>query len=322
MFVVTGAAGFVGYNFVKFLNDQQINNIIIIDNLEHGKKWKKFIDLNFHEYLDYKEGKESVRTALDKYEIKAIFHIGANADVLCNDNTLMLDQNYSQSKFYFDYCQSKNIPLIYASTSAVYGNSAACKPTREYEQPHNIYAMSKLMFDNFFRSSLAKENISAKVIGLRLFNIFGPGEEHKGPNASLPKRFFDFTIEKKFIDVFSNEIARDYVFVEDACKVFWHAYSQQIPSGIYNLGTGSTISHMEIAQLTKNCAIECGVEYANSEKFITRINMPDGLAGAFQFYTRAQDVPNWISGIVTNSLEKMEQYSRNLFLEYKNGGKL
>ena len=322
MFVVTGAAGFVGYNFVKFLNKQKITDIIIIDNLEQGKKWKKFIDLHFHEYVDYKEGTESVKRALDKYEIKAFFHIGANADVLCNDNTLMLDQNYSQTKFHFEYCQSKNIPLIYASTSAVYGNSEACKPIWEYEQPHNIYAMSKLMFDNFFRSSLARGNVSTKVVGLRLFNIFGPGEEHKGPNASLPKRFFDFTIEKKFIDVFSDEIARDYVFVEDVCKVFWHAYEQQIPSGVYNLGTGSTISHVEIAQITQKCAIECGVEYAKLENFITRINMPDSLAGAFQFYTRAQDVPNWISNIVINSLEKMEQYSGNLFLEYKKGGKL
>lgn len=322
MFVVTGAAGFVGYNFVKFLNKQEIYDIIIIDTLQHGKKWKKLTDLKFHEYLDYREGAMALKEALDRYSIKGIFHIGANADVLCNDSTLMLDQNYEQTKFYFFYCQSNKIPFIYASTSAVYGNSAACIPLNEYEKPHNIYAMSKLMFDNFLRSSFSLGLANEKVVGLRLFNVFGSGEEHKGPNSSLPKRFFDFTIEKQYIDVFSAEISRDYVFVEDVCEVFWHAYTQEIPSGIYNLGSGVTISHMEIAQVTKNCAIKHGFECAASENFITKINMPESLVGAFQFYTKAQDVPSWISNIVVNSLEKIERYSDHLFYRHKNGEKL
>lgn len=322
MFVVTGAAGFVGYNLVKFLNKLEIYDIIIIDTLEHGKKWKKLTDLQFHEYLDYREGAKTLGDALDRYSIKCIFHIGANADVLCNDNTLMLNQNYEQTKFYFSYCQSNKIPLIYASTSAVYGNSAECVCSNEYEKPHNIYAMSKLMFDNFLRSSFSLGLTSEKVIGLRLFNVFGPGEEHKGPNSSLPKRFFDFTIDKKYIDVFSADISRDYVFVEDVCKVFWNAYAQNISSGIYNLGSGVTISHMQIAQVTKNYAVKHGFECAASENFITKINMPENLIGAFQFYTKAKEVPDWISNIVTNPLEKIEHYSNYLFCTYKNGEKL
>lgn len=307
--VVTGGAGFIGSNIVKELNAQGYVNIVIIDSLTKAEKWRNLVDLKFIDFVNYSEGIKSISDNLQKYKITGIYHIGANADVSVEDGNCMLDLNFIHSKWYFDYARENGIPFIYASSSAVYGNSNNFSVGSNSEKPHNVYALSKWMFDNYVRSNL--DACHNKVIGFRFFNVFGLGEFHKGKNASLPFRFFDFIKTKGFIDLFegADKIVRDYILVDDLAQTLIYAMENDVESGIYNLGSGMPLSHLEIAEIVVNELIEHNVINGEIKEYITYISMPDTLKQKFQFYTCAQDLPAWMEHIKFRSIkEKMKDY--------------
>ena len=185
MIIVTGAAGFVGQRFVQYLNYKGIKDIILVDTLSKKNYFKNLIGLEYSDFLNFDKGVEYLQKSIANYDnIKAIFHIGANADVLIEDCNIMMDMNFEHSKFWFILAKDRNAALIYASSSAVYGNGNSFKVRIKDEKPHNEYAFSKLAFDNYVKSQL--NDCSNKIIGYRFFNIFGEGEYHKGKNASLP----------------------------------------------------------------------------------------------------------------------------------------
>ena len=142
------------------------------------------------------------------------------------------------------------------------------------------------------------------MIGFRLFNVFGPGEEHKGKNASLPRRFLGFLREQGRIDLFQDDIHRDYVPVEGICAVFLDAWKNARPSQIVNLGAGNPITHREVAELAVAAARAAGIRVEGEG--IALIPMPEGLRGSFQFRTCAKDVPDWIRTHVSSNRERNE----------------
>lgn len=176
--IVTGAAGFVGRNFVKFLNKKGYKNIIIVDSLSKQNYFKNLIGLEYIDFINFNKGIDSLSKSLSEYEnIDVIFHIGANADVLIEDCNVMMEMNFDSSKFWFNFAKDKKASFIYASSSAVYGNSNSFKIRNDDEVPHNEYAFSKLAFDNYVRGHI--KECTNQVIGYRFFNIFGMGEFHK-----------------------------------------------------------------------------------------------------------------------------------------------
>lgn len=325
MIIVTGAAGFVGQNLVKYLNSKGYKNLILVDSLSNKNYFKNLIGLEYCDFLNFEKGIDFLESSLSKYSsIVAIFHIGANADVLIEDCNIMMDMNFEHSKFWFEFAANKNIPFIYASSSAVYGNSNSFKIRFEDEQPHNEYAFSKLAFDNYVRCRL--DTIPNKVVGYRFFNIFGLGEFHKGKNASLPYRFFEFLVDKNkgFIDLFDKEIKRDYVWVEDVCKILYNTWKLDMQNGIYNLGSGNPISHEKLANIVIDIMAKEGLldmYQKNSSTYIKKISMPEGLISKFQYFTKAEDLLPWIKDITKNNEEKIKNYIRQLSQRYKNDNK-
>ena len=319
MIIVTGAAGFVGQNLVKFLNKKGYKNLILVDTLSPKNYFKNLIGLEYSDFLNFEKGLSYLKNSIDKYEnIEVIFHIGANANVLIEDCNIMMEMNFEHSKFWFDLAKIKNVPIIYASSSAVYGNSKSFKIRIEDEVPHNEYAFSKLAFDYYVKKEL--NNCKNKVVGYRFFNIFGLGEFHKDKNASLPYRFLEFITTKGFIDLFNKEISRDYVWVEDVCKILYKSWKLEISSGIYNLGSGYPISHEKLAELVINTAIEENL-IKNKEKLIIKIEMPDNLVNKFQYLTKAEDLQDWISEITKNNEYKIKSYIVELCRRLKNENK-
>lgn len=310
MLVVTGAAGFVGANLIKLLNANGRSDIIAIDSFKSDKHWANLVDVDIFDFLDHRDGISHVIEKLQQHKVEGIFHIGANADVMCQDYSLMMQDNFVHSKAYFELSKQLNIPFIFASTSAIYGLTRNCFVNKSSEKPHNIYGMSKLMFDNYMRAN-EFESATNRVVSLRFFNVFGLGESHKGHNASIPHRFAEFLQGKGFIDVFDEQIDRDYIHVDDLCEIIWHAFTAtDVNNGIYNAGCGTPISHHEIA------SIAAGV-FANKNQvaldgLVTTIPLPDNLHNKFQFYTCAMDVPNWIADRATNNKQKIAEYIETL----------
>lgn len=311
MIVITGAAGFIGSNLLNFLNKNGHENIIVVDTLEKKNYFKNLLNKKFIDFIDHKKGLEHIKKSIENYkDIKVIFHIGANADVLVGSGNIMLEENFEHSKFWFNFAKERNIPFIYASSSAVYGNSGCFKVDPTCECPHNEYAFSKWIFDNHVRSDLNKS--SNKIIGFRFFNVFGWGEFHKGKNASLPFRFFSFIKEKGVIELFNKDIRRDYVWVRDVCKILYKSWKENIlDSGIYNLGSGNPISHKEIAQLVIDTMIEEKI-IEPKKNYIKLIPIPEELHNRFQYFTKAEDLPEWIEEITKDNIHKMKNYIKQL----------
>lgn len=305
MIVVTGGTGLVGSNLVKVLNRVGRGDIVVVDSVGKTEKWRNLEGTRIVDFINYKQGAGQIDAATQAMPLQAIFHIGANADVLVRDADRMLDDNLEHSKAWFRIAQARGVPLYYASSSAVYGNSPECRVKTECERPHNPYAFSKWLFDRFVTEAL-QSGLKAPVIGFRLFNVFGPGEEHKGENASLPRRFLGFLREQGRIDVFQDDIQRDYVPVEGVCAVFLDAWKNARPSQIVNLGAGSPITHREVAELAVAAARAAGIRVEGEG--IAFIPMPEGLRGSFQFRTCAEDVPDWIRAHVSSNRELMRAY--------------
>lgn len=311
--IITGAAGFIGNNFAKFLNEKKIENLILIDTLKKKDYFRNILALKFIDFINYKKGVEHIYNSIKHYDIEVIFHIGANTNVLEEDCDVMLEENYEHSKFWFNFAKERNIPLIYASSSAVYGNSNCFKVDLICEHPHNTYAFSKWLFDNYVRYNL--NNTSNKVIGFRFFNVFGWGEFHKGENASLPYRFYSFIRNKGFIDLFNEDIRRDYVWIQDVCVIMYKTWKEDIlDSGIYNLGSGNPISHKEVAQLVIDTMIEENL-IDKGKNYVKLIPMPEKLKSRFQYFTQAEDLPRWIKEITKDNRGKIKQYIKQLCKE-------
>lgn len=305
MIVVTGGTGLVGSNLVKVLNGVGHGDIVVVDSVGETEKWRNLEGARIVDFINYKQGAGQIGAATQAMPLEAIFHIGANADVLIKDADRMLNDNLEHSKAWFRIAQARGIPMYYASTSAVYGNSLDCRVKMECERPHNPYAFSKWLFDRFITEAL-RSGLKAPVIGFRLFNVFGPGEEHKGENASLPRRFMGFLRERGRIDLFQDDIQRDYVPVEGVCAVFLDAWKNNRPSQIVNLGAGSPITHREVAELAVAAARAADIRVEGEG--IAPTPMPEGLRSSFQFRTCAEDVPDWIRTHVSSNRERMKEY--------------
>ena len=183
MIIVTGGAGFIGSNIVKGLNAQGCSDILVVDNLSNGMKFRNLVDCEVFDYLDKDDFLERVQRGVELPSIDAVFHCGACATTTEWDGRYMMRNNYSYSKELMEYCAARAIPFFYASSAAVYGRGTVFHEARECEAPLNVYGYSKFLFDQYVRRRLPE--IQSQVVGLRYFNVYGPREQHKGGMASV-----------------------------------------------------------------------------------------------------------------------------------------
>ncbi|MEE9339207.1 MAG: ADP-glyceromanno-heptose 6-epimerase [Methylococcaceae bacterium] len=284
MIIVTGGAGFIGSNLVLGLNQRGYDDILVVDNLTNGIKYKNLVNCRIADYLDKKNFIEKIQQGffLDK-AIDAIYHQGACSATTEWDGRYMMDNNYEYTKIIFHYCQSHKIPLIYASSAAVYGADTNFKEQLKYEGPLNVYGYSKFQFDQYLRQYQSK--LAAQVVGLRYFNVYGPHEEHKGSMASvafhLNNQLLDSGVVRLFegCDGYGNgDQQRDFVYVSDVVDInLWFLDNPKI-SGIYNVGTGRSQSFNDVANAVLNYHKKGKLEY---------IPFPEHLKGCYQSYTEA-----------------------------------
>ena len=298
--IVTGAAGFIGSNIVKGLNARGITDIVAVDNLSNGQKFKNLADCDIAHYLDKHEFIRQVRDHIFPFsDIEAVFHEGACSDTMNHDGRYMMDNNYQYTLDLLDWCQDERIPFLYASSAAVYGKGETFREEREHEEPLNVYGYSKFLFDQVVRRRIAA-GLGAQVAGFRYFNVYGAREQHKGRMASVAFHHFHQYRERGYVELFgsydgygSGEQSRDFVSVEDVVNVNLFFLDHPEQSGIFNLGTGRSQSFNELAAATVNaCRTAEGKEKLGLAELVAQgliryTEFPDALKGKYQSFTQA-----------------------------------
>ncbi|HJS91168.1 MAG TPA: ADP-glyceromanno-heptose 6-epimerase [Steroidobacteraceae bacterium] len=295
--VVTGAAGMIGSNLVQALNAIGIDEVIAVDDLTEGAKFRNLLGAKLSDYFDRNEFYD--RFALGELgRIDAIFHEGACSDTMEGNGRYMLETNYRCSKDLLDICQAKGTRLLYASSAAVYGASTAFRESAEHERPLNVYGYSKLLFDNIVRRALPTAR--AQVVGFRYFNVYGPREQHKGRMASVAFHHFEEFRESGKVKLFGEyggygpgQQVRDFVSVEDVVAVNLWFLKNPERSGIFNVGTGRAQPFNDVAHATINAAralaaeAPLSLEQQVSRGLIEYIPFPQALIGKYQCHTQA-----------------------------------
>ncbi|MGN2615643.1 ADP-glyceromanno-heptose 6-epimerase [Aliivibrio fischeri] len=283
MIIVTGGAGMIGSNIVKSLNDKGFNDILVVDNLKDGKKFKNLVDLDITDYMDKEDFITQIMAGDDFGPIEAIFHEGACSATTEWDGKYIMMNNYEYSKELLHFCIEREIPFLYASSAATYGETDTFIEEREYEGALNVYGYSKQQFDNYVRRLWAdaeehNETLS-QITGFRYFNVYGPREQHKGSMASVAFHLNNQMNAGDNPKLFegSDEFKRDFVYVDDVAAVnLW--FLENGVSGIYNCGTGRAEPFRAVAE---------AVIKHHGKGEVETIPFPEHLKGAYQEFTQA-----------------------------------
>lgn len=297
MIVVTGAAGFVGSNIVRGLNRRGHTNILAVDDLTDGDK---FVNLVGGQIADYMHKDDFRRGVLEGFlpGVRAVFHQGACSDTTERDGRFMMDNNYRVTLELFEYCQLHKIPFIYASSAAVYGAGPVYVEDLANERPLNVYGYSKFLFDQVLRARMS--SLTAQVVGLRYFNVYGPQEQHKGRMASVAFHNMNQFLAEGHVRLFGGWDGyadggqmRDFISVEDVVDVNLHFLEHSKISGIFNCGTGRAQPFNDVASAVVNAmrGIQgkpaLSLEDLVKQGMLRYVEFPEDLKGRYQSYTQA-----------------------------------
>ncbi len=284
MIIVTGGAGFIGANLVSALNARGRRDVLVVDNLSNGVKFRNLADCEILDYQDKEDFLHAITSGRDPgVPVDAVFHLGACSSTTEWDGRYMMRNNYEYSKVLLHHCQEKRIPFIYASSASVYGGGRVFREDRELEAPLNMYGYSKFLFDQYVRRILP--SATSQVVGLRYFNVYGPREQHKGSMASVAFHFNNQLLGDGRLRLFEGtdgyadgEQRRDFVYVGDTCSVKLWFLDHPARSGIFNVGTGRSQSFNDVARAAIAWHGRGHIEY---------IPFPDQLRGRYQSFTQA-----------------------------------
>ena len=274
MIILTGAGGFIGSVVLGYLNSQRVTDIIIVDDLPYENQYKNLIGKQYNRLVSIDD-----IDAIDE-NITGVIHIGANANTLETNWSSIYATNVKSTRKWNVFCKQRKIPFIFTSSASVYGNGAG---------PMNRYAFSKLLSEN-----------EVEGVVLRLFNVYGPNEYHKGRMASTILHWFNQIKETEEITIFENSknYFRDFVWVEDIAKTIYHFMFENYQPGIYDLGSGSSMDFETVADLV----------ISNTNKGKKRfVDMPDDLKKQYQINTLADTKSLTKSGVDVESFVKVHE---------------
>lgn len=282
MIIVTGGAGFIGSNLVRALNARDRTDILVVDDMTDGTKFANLADCHIADYEDKDVFRRQIGNLGLPSGTSAVLHNGACTDTTEWDGRFVLDQNYAVSKELLHACCETRVPFIYASSAAVYGTGPEFREDPVCERPLNVYGYSKLLFDQYVRRQDLANN---QVVGLRYFNVYGPGEHHKEAMASVVWHFNEQIKRDGEVRLFegsdgyaAGEQCRDFIYVADIVRIVLYFLDRPGLSGIFNAGTGQAQSFNEVARAVIDWHGRGEIRY---------IGFPTHLQGRYQSFTQA-----------------------------------
>lgn len=267
---LTGAGGFIGSVVLGYLNKQGIDDILIFDDLPHPEQYKNLVNKKFKAMF----GSDDWGVPVD-----CVIHIGANSSTLDENWSDYYKNNVVSTREWHDWCKMKKIPFIFTSSAGVYGHGNG---------PVSRYAFSK---------AVSEGEIDQGVV-LRLFNVYGPNEYHKGRMASTPFHWYNQLAETGKLKIFENSVEyyRDFIYVEDVAQVIWH-FIQNYRPGVYDVGTGSATNFETVASYVLD----------NIKGKMKHIPMPEDLYKQYQMWTCADTKELTLAGIDISKFKTPKQ---------------
>ncbi len=285
--IVTGGAGFIGSCMVRTLNDMGITDIIVVDHIASTEKWMNLRNKKYLEYVPREVFPERLQRG-DFGRVSGILHLGACSATTEKNFDYLWSNNVEYTKKIWRYAAQKEIPLIYASSAATYGDGSqgfddACDI--DVLRPLNGYGYSKQAFDQWTRR---QTETPAQHVGLKFFNVYGPNEYFKGSMASMVFHGYRQMRDSGEIRLFKSENPkyadgqqlRDFVYVKDVCRVMRFFMEHPEQSGLFNVGTGRAQSFQELVS-----AVFTALGGTPNIRFI---EMPEHLKEKYQYYTQAE----------------------------------
>ncbi len=286
MIVVTGAAGFIGSFLVGKLNRQGFNNLVLVDTYDDPLKEGNLKEKKYLELVEREDFFTWFKNNSNQIEI--VFHLGARTDTIGEEVEIYQELNLKYSQKLWQICSLNNIPFIYASSAATYGNgkfgfSDEHESLRQLK-PLNLYAWSKHDFDVW---ALKQKQTPPFWSGLKFFNVYGPNEYHKGSMASVVLHAYQEILNKGEMKLFKShrddikdgEQKRDFVHVDDIAEVMFFFWESQKNSGIYNVGTGKARSYLDLTRAV--------FDSMNKNPEIQFVDTPMSIRGRYQYFTEA-----------------------------------
>lgn len=319
--VITGAAGFIGSVMVGMLNELGYTQLILVDDFSRKEKAPNLLGKKFNQKVHREQFFDWLAQHPDT--VDAIIHLGARTDTTLTDKQVFKILNVDYTKRLFEWCTEHNIPFIYASSAATYGNGAHGYSDDESLLPQldplNQYAKSKQEIDLWITDQKKKPSFWA---GFKFFNVYGPNESHKGRMASVVYHAYNEILKNGYVTLFKShhkdykdgEQLRDFIYVKDVVRILIYFLEHQPKSGIFNLGTGKAATFLSLVQ-----ALFEAIGHQGKIKFI---DTPENIRENYQYFTEANieklraagytgvfaDIREGIADYAVNYLETTEQF--------------
>ena len=287
MIIITGAAGFIGSCLVAKLNEEQFYDLVLVDDFSNEEKNKNLVGKRYTSKIERTDFFNWLEENAN--QVQFIFHRGARTDTTEFDQTIFDELNLNYSKNMWQMCVKHGLPLVYASSAATYGLGELGYDDNESQisslNPLNPYGESKNDFDIWVISQEERPYFWA---GLKFFNVYGPNEYHKGRMASVILHAFRQINETGNMKLFRShnssykdgEQLRDFIYVKDVVEVCHFLLNHRKDSGIYNLGTGTARTFLDLVKSTFN-ALKISPN-------ISFIDTPEDIRDKYQYFTEAK----------------------------------
>jgi ADP-L-glycero-D-manno-heptose 6-epimerase len=302
--LITGAAGFIASQMAKLLNQKGFKQLYLVDDFSREDKKENFISLQYIELID----REHIQSFFERnIQIDIVIHLGARTDTTEMDYSIHEHLNLNYSKIMWEYCTKNNVPIIYASSAATYGNGEFGYDDNheviEKLVPLNPYGVSKNEFDKF---AIKETTTPPNWYGLKFFNVYGPNENHKGRMASVVYHAYHQIKKTGSLKLFRShnpnyldgEQMRDFIYVFDLVNVIFWLMKEKPSSGIYNLGSGKAETFLELGNAVfKALELEPKIDF---------IDTPEDIREKYQYFTEA-NMQKLIKSGYTETFKNIEE---------------